>query len=136
VEAALDIGIVHWDRVRAGEALDPVRFLGRRSDLPPYARPGEWCTLVLGEHSWTLIAAEPGRKTHPQEQLHPTASRRRAAASAGRRGAPLGDALARVPQPAASASPSGSGLTAQADPLARGESGEGEPATGSFRRGR
>ena len=140
MEAALDPGIVHWERVRAGVALDPVRCLGRRSDLPPYARPGDWCTLVLvdtlGEASWTLVAVEPGRKTHPREQLRPTASRRRAAASAGRRGAPLGDALARVPQPAASASPSGSGLTAQTGPLNGGGGGDGEPASGSFLRGR
>jgi hypothetical protein len=142
MEAALDHGIVHWDRVPHGVALDPDAFLGERTDLPQAARPGEWCTLVLvdalGEAKWTLVAVEPGRQTHPREQqLQPTVPRRRAAASAGRRGAPLGDALARVPQPAASVSPSGSGTDGkQAESLVAGESGGDESATGSSVRGR
>ena len=104
---------MRWDRVPSGVSLDPARYLGERSDLPPYARPGDWCTLVLvdglGEARWTLVAGEPGRKTHPREQqLAPVTPGRRAAASARGRAAPLGRALGPAPQPGASAQPSGS----------------------------
>ena len=56
---------VQWTVAPSPTALDPDRCLGRFSELPAFARPGDWCSVsafdALGEMQWTLIAVEPER---------------------------------------------------------------------------
>jgi hypothetical protein len=56
-----------WELALPTAELDPARFLGELSALPPVAQPGAWCTIVWaadgGEIPMTLVAREPPRTT-------------------------------------------------------------------------
>jgi hypothetical protein len=138
VEVGSNEGLVRWERVPSAVRLDEARFLGVRSEIPPSARPGDWCTVVLydeyGEMQWTLVAVEPERESSIEQ--HGSGVRRRTAATGGGTRAPLGGALRRLPQSGESVPPSGSGLTARPSPLESGEGGATGRLLASVPRGR
>jgi hypothetical protein len=64
------VGVVRateWELALPTSELDPARFLGELSALPPVPRPGDWCTIVWaaddGELPLTLVARELVRTT-------------------------------------------------------------------------
>jgi hypothetical protein len=61
------VGTPKWEVALPTVELDPARFLGEFSALPPVPQPGDWCTIVWaaddGEIPLTLVAREPARMT-------------------------------------------------------------------------
>ena len=76
-----------WKVVHSRDTLDPGRYLGELSELPPgEPRPGEWCDVVVsdsqGTMHWTLVVVE----SVPQRSIFATRGLRRVSGGAGLQG--------------------------------------------------